>query len=231
MTKQGVLIALEGIDGSGKQTQARLLEHSLTNSGHSVLFTGFPQYDSWFGQMITKFLNGELGPLESVDPRFSALLYAGDRFEAKSQLQSALQEGKIVLTDRYIASNMAHQVARAPVEQRSDLLRWIEYLEYTDLRVAAGKPDSVHACSSQRSAENGGEKSGTLLHLRKARYSGAQPATPRGRRPYVRHALALPPLGHDPVFRRGRGSMRLPEEIAAETLEAVQTVLANKSTR
>ena len=62
--------------------------------------------------MVSKYLNGELGTLEKVDPRFAALLYAGDRFESKSQLEGALNEGKIVLCDRYIASNLAHQVAR-----------------------------------------------------------------------------------------------------------------------
>ena len=60
--------------------------------------------------MISKYLNGDLGSLDEVDPRFAALLYAGDRFEAKSHLVVALAGGKIVLCDRYIASNLAHQV-------------------------------------------------------------------------------------------------------------------------
>jgi dTMP kinase len=100
MTTRGLLIAIEGIDGSGKHTQANLLEHSLRSSGFPVYSTGFPQYDSWFGQMVGKFLNGDFGPLESIDPRFTALLYAGDRFEGKPQLESALREGKVVLVDR-----------------------------------------------------------------------------------------------------------------------------------
>ena len=131
MTTRGLLIAIEGIDGSGKHTQAKLLEHSLCSSGFPVYSTGFPQYGSWFGQMVGKFLNGDFGPLESVDPHFTALLYAGDRFEAKSQLESALREGNVVLVDRYIGSNLAHQVARAPAEKRAELLRWIEHLEYS----------------------------------------------------------------------------------------------------
>ncbi len=131
MTTRGLLIAIEGIDGSGKHTQAKLLQHSLAAKGYSVFATGFPQYDSWFGNMVGKFLNGDYGPLEAVDPHFSALLYAGDRFEAKARIERMLDEGKIVLVDRYVGSNLAHQVARANPEKRSEFLRWIEHLEYS----------------------------------------------------------------------------------------------------
>src|SRR5579863_8846962 len=112
MKPRGILIAVEGIDGSGKRTQVELLERALTRRGHSVYSTGFPQYDSWFGRMVGHFLNGELGTLENVDPHFTALLYAGDRFEAKPKLEDALDKGQIVLVDRYVGSNLAHQTAR-----------------------------------------------------------------------------------------------------------------------
>jgi dTMP kinase len=131
MTTRGLLIAIEGIDGSGKHTQAKLLEHALTATGFSVYATGFPQYDSWFGTMVGKFLNGDFGPLETLDPRFTAMLYAGDRFEAKPRIEAALNEGQVVLVDRYVGSNLAHQVARAPAEKRAELMRWIEHLEYS----------------------------------------------------------------------------------------------------
>jgi len=130
MTTRGKLIAVEGIDGSGKRTQVELLTSALRERGHSVFATGFPQYDSWFGKMVGQFLNGELGPLESVDPHFSALLYAGDRYEAKTKLEAALNNGQIVLVDRYIGSNLAHQTARAALEKRPAFVEWIEQLEY-----------------------------------------------------------------------------------------------------
>jgi dTMP kinase len=130
MTAPGKLIAIEGIDGSGKRTQVELLTLTLKARGHSVYSTGFPQYDSWFGKMVGQFLNGDLGPLESVDPHFSALLYAGDRFEAKHKLELALHSGQIVLADRYVGSNLAHQTARVPPAKRSAFLEWIEHLEY-----------------------------------------------------------------------------------------------------
>src|SRR5215471_3801637 len=130
MTSRGKLIAIEGIDGSGKRTQVDLLTTALRERSHSVFATGFPQYDSWFGKMVGQFLNGELGPLESVDPHFSALLYAGDRYEAKPKLETALNKGQIVLVDRYIASNLAHQTARVDRAKRAAFQEWIEHLEY-----------------------------------------------------------------------------------------------------
>jgi dTMP kinase len=130
MTPPGKLIAIEGIDGSGKRTQVGLLEKALTAGGHSVYSTGFPQYDSWFGKMVGQFLNGDFGALESVDPHFSALLYAGDRFEAKFRLENALNQGQVVLADRYIGSNLAHQTARVRAEDRPAFVDWIEHLEY-----------------------------------------------------------------------------------------------------
>jgi len=130
MPVRGKLIAIEGIDGSGKRTQVELLTSALRERGHSVFATGFPQYDSWFGKMVGQFLNGELGPLESVDPHFSALLYAGDRFEAKPKVEEALNNGQIVLVDRYIGSNLAHQTARVDTTKRAAFQEWIEHLEY-----------------------------------------------------------------------------------------------------
>jgi len=128
----GRLIAIEGIDGSGKRTQMDLLHGvvAAAKGGHSVYSTGFPQYDSWFGKMVGQFLNGDLGPLENVDPHFTALLYAGDRFEAKPKLEAALNNGQIVLVDRYVGSNLAHQTARVPPEKRAEFRSWIEHLEY-----------------------------------------------------------------------------------------------------
>jgi dTMP kinase len=131
MASSGKLIAVEGIDGSGKRTQVKLLAKALNAKGYAVFSTGFPQYDSWFGKMVGQFLNGDFGPLDAVDPHFTALLYAGDRFEAKPRLEAALQEGKIVLADRYIASNLAHQTARVPAAARSAFIAWIEHLEYS----------------------------------------------------------------------------------------------------
>lgn len=226
MTRRGLLIAIEGIDGSGKHTQAKLLEHSLTCRGFNVLATGFPQYDSWFGHMVGRFLDGDFGPLDSVDPRFSALLYAGDRFEAKPQIESALSEGKVVLVDRYVSSNLAHQVARTPAEKRSEFLRWIEHLEYT----IYGLP-----------------KEDLILYLRVPPSQAQKLVAQKSERNYTRKTLDIQekslhhledaaemydmlsrskPWATVQCYDANRQSLRLPEDIAVEVLHAVEPALA-----
>jgi dTMP kinase len=130
MTAIGKLIAIEGVDGSGKRTQTELLSRALSARGIACLTVSFPHYDSFFGRMIGRFLNGEFGELGAVDPHFAALLYAGDRLEAKPQLEAALAAGKTILADRYVASNLAHQGARVTPEQRGEFLAWLRRLEY-----------------------------------------------------------------------------------------------------
>ncbi len=127
---RGKLIVLEGIDGAGKGTQSELLARALEARGIPFVKLGFPRYESSFGRLIARFLNGEFGPLVAVDPHLSALLYAGDRFEAKPELEAALNSGKLVITDRYIASNLAHQTARVSPEARPEFMAWLRQLEY-----------------------------------------------------------------------------------------------------
>ncbi len=130
MTTRGKFIAIEGIDGSGKRTQLELLGRALESRGIACVSVSFPRYGSSFGQLVARYLNGEFGPLSAVDPHFSAMLYAGDRLEAKPGLEAALSAGKTVLADRYIASNLAHQTARVAPAERDEFLRWLHRLEY-----------------------------------------------------------------------------------------------------
>src|SRR5260370_42283376 len=92
---------------------------------------GFPRSDSSFGKLAGRYLNGDFGPLEAVDPHLSAVLYAGDRFEAKGEIELALAAGKIVLSDRYIGSNLAHQTERVPPAQRDEFLAWLKHLQHS----------------------------------------------------------------------------------------------------
>lgn len=222
----GKLIAIEGIDGSGKQTQLRLLEHVLKSRGYSVYSTGFPQYESWFGKMVGQFLNGDLGPLDKVDPHFSALLYAGDRFEAKGKILAALNRGMIVLADRYVASNLAHQTARVPAEKRSEFLSWIENLEYgiydlpredlvLYLRVPPHEAQSLVKKKPSRSYTDAKQDilEASIRHLEDAAdmYDSLSRQSP---------------WATIQCYDATRGEMRLPEGISADILSAVSPLLA-----
>jgi dTMP kinase len=130
MPPRGKLIVLEGIDGSGKRTQIDMLSRALDAHGIEHARVSFPRYDGFFGKLVAQFLNGDFGPLSAVDPHFSALLYAGDRLESKPEMEAALAAGKILLADRYIGSNLAHQGARVPTRKRGAFLHWLKQLEY-----------------------------------------------------------------------------------------------------
>src|SRR5947208_1707235 len=221
MPVRGKLIAIEGIDGSGKRTQVELLATALRTQGHSVHSTGFPQYVSWFGKMVGQFLNGELGPLESVDPHFTALLYAGDRYEAKPRLETALNNGQIVLADRYIASNLAHQTARVAPEKRAAFVEWIEHLEYDIyglpredlvlyLRVPAVEAQKLVALKSARSYTSAQKdlQEASLRHLEDA----AQMYDALSKRPNWNTIEC---------FDSKRNQMRAAEDIAKEALGSV----------
>ncbi len=229
----GSLVAIEGIDGSGKRTQMDLLHGIIAagEGGQSVYSTAFPQYDSWFGKMVGQFLNGDFGPLDSVDPHFTALLYAGDRFESKPRLESALQAGKIVLVDRYIGSNLAHQTARVAPDKRAEFRRWVEHLEYgiydlprEDLilylrvppreaqRLVAKKSARVYTTAKQDILE------ASLRHLEQAADM------------YDLLALEAPWVTIE-CFDAARGAMRSPKEIAQEVLAAVNKVTSTQVVR
>ncbi len=130
MPPRGKLIVLEGIDGSGKRTQIEMLARALDAHGIPHARMSFPRYDGFFGKLVAQYLNGEFGRLAEVDPHFSALLYAGDRFESKPEMEAALTTGKILLADRYIGSNLAHQGARVRGQKRAGFLQWLKQLEY-----------------------------------------------------------------------------------------------------
>jgi dTMP kinase len=130
MPHRGKFIAIEGIDGSGKRTQIDLLSRAFDARGLPYVRCSFPRYESSFGRLVARFLNGEFGRLEAVDAHLSALLYAGDRFEARAELEAALAAGKMVLADRYVGSNLAHQGARVGPQRREDFISWLKRTEY-----------------------------------------------------------------------------------------------------
>jgi dTMP kinase len=136
------LVALEGIDGSGKGTQAQRLLRRLETDGRRATLLSFPRYDAtFFGRAVGQYLNGAFGSLAQVHPFFAALLFAGDRFESRPVLTEALATHDVVVLDRYVASNIAHQAARLDGDGRERLLEAIEHLEFEVYQMP--RPDLV----------------------------------------------------------------------------------------
>lgn len=126
-------IVIEGLDGSGKTTQLNLVEDYLSKNNIKSKFLHFPRNDApFFGEMISRFLRGELGAIDEVDPYVVAMLYAGDRNDAAKQIKQWLSEGYAVIADRYLYSNIGFQCAKAKSRQeQAKLAKWIKELEYS----------------------------------------------------------------------------------------------------
>jgi dTMP kinase len=146
-----VLIAVEGIDGSGKGTQSRKILDALKAHDLSASLVQFPRYsETFFGREIGQYLNGEFGALMDVHPKLGALLYAGDRFESTDFIAGELANCDVVVCDRYTPSNQAHHAAKLPREQWLGFFEWVDKLEYGVFRVR--RPDIVFFLDTDSSA-------------------------------------------------------------------------------
>ena len=127
-----MFIVLEGLDGAGKSTQIRMLRQLFADRGVESEYVHFPRLDSpVYGQLIARFLRGEFGGVQEVDPYLVALIFAGDRADAAPQIRQWLAEGKAVVLDRYVYSNVGFQCAKLPAgEERDRLADWIVNLEF-----------------------------------------------------------------------------------------------------
>ena len=123
---------IEGLDGAGKSTQVRMLKTYLESRCGSLEYIHFPRYDApVYGELISRFLKGDFGPIDAVHPQLVALLYAEDRHGAGPQIRQALAQGKAVLLDRYVYSNIAYQCAKlSSPEERENLREWILNTEF-----------------------------------------------------------------------------------------------------
>lgn len=129
-------IAFEGLDGSGKSTQSKLLMSWLKKQGYKTAKIDFPQYGKKSAGLIEEYLNGKYGTSKEVGPYRASIFYACDRYDASFKIRKWLREGRIVVADRYVASNMGHQGGKLKNKKaRKAFIKWLYNLEYEILKI------------------------------------------------------------------------------------------------
>lgn len=135
--QRGRFIVIDGIDGSGKSTQLKLLEAELKVNGYKTEVIHFPQHGTPSAVMVDYYLAGRYGQLNAYA---TSIFYAVDRFDASSKIKDWLDSGKIVLSDRYVIANAGHQGGKIEDDfERLKYFKWLDNLEYNIFGIP--KPD------------------------------------------------------------------------------------------
>ena len=229
LEKHGKLIVIEGLDGSGKATQAQLLAKVLTDlpDGPTVREVSFPDYDSDSSALIKMYLRGEFGTdPNAVNAYAASAFFAVDRYASYKKDWASVygREDAVVIADRYTTSNAVHQCSKLPESEWEGFLHWLFDFEYRLLGIPA--PDLVvylrvdPAVSQRLMSEryHGDEKKkdiheANLAYLEKSRRAAEYCAS---------H------LGWKTVECAGNGTMRSIQDIHREILTLVGPVLGLK---
>lgn len=139
MREKGKFFVLEGPDGSGKTEQFKLLAAKLKREGYSVATFDFPQYERGSSFFVREYLNGVYGGWRDVGPKRTSIFYALDRFDAAPKIHEARAQGKVVLSNRYVASNLGHQGAKLPPSKQRGFFEWDYRFEFFELKIP--RPD------------------------------------------------------------------------------------------
>ena len=142
-SKKGKFIVFDGSDGSGKQTQVELLKKYLSKHGKKVKSIDFPQYENNFhGRILKAVLKGNFGDFINLNPHVASFLYTADRFESSDIIKKCIDEGEVVLADRFTTANMIHQGGKfSNKSEREKYLKWLLGLEFGYLKLS--KPDLI----------------------------------------------------------------------------------------
>lgn len=135
--KRGKLIVIDGTDASGKSTQAKLLINHLKRDKRKVKFIHFPRYeDNFFGKFIAHCLSEQYYNWVNIHPKIAAVVYAADRWESKEKVEGWLNDGYIVVMDRYISSNQIHQGGKiSNVKKRIAFMKWLHEMEHKIFKI------------------------------------------------------------------------------------------------
>jgi len=132
----GIFIVIDGIDGSGKGTQTKLIVERLRKEGYPVEVADFPQYGQWSAQFVERYLRGEFGTAQEVGSKRASLFFAVDRYAASFQIRKWLAENQIVISNRYVSANKGHQLANLEkAEDMQEFLNWINETEYNIFKI------------------------------------------------------------------------------------------------
>ncbi|MCK5459541.1 dTMP kinase [Candidatus Parcubacteria bacterium] len=132
----GKFIIIDGIDGSGKATQVNIIINRLKQLGYQVEIADFPQYGTKSAGLVEEYLNGKYGGPKKVGPYIASIFYAADRYDASFKIKKWLKEGKVVISNRYVAANMAHQGSKiADKNEQKKYLKWLYDLEYSIFKI------------------------------------------------------------------------------------------------
>lgn len=136
------LIILEGLDGSGKGTQAELLLQHISAEKPARLIR-FPDYDSPSSSLVKMYLSGEFGSnAENVNAYAASAFYAVDRFASyQTKWKDAYLSGETIIADRYVTSNIVFQLSKLPQKEWDAYMHWLEDLEYG--KFGLPRPDRV----------------------------------------------------------------------------------------
>lgn len=140
----GKLIVIEGTDSSGKETQTKRLFEKLEEKGLKVKKISFPNYDSPACEQVKMYLAGAFGEdAMKVNPYPVSTMYAIDRYASfKTDWEKFYNEDGIIVTDRYVTSNMVHQASKIrDLDEKKKYLNWLEDLEYEKMGIP--RPDLV----------------------------------------------------------------------------------------
>jgi dTMP kinase len=139
----GKLIVLEGIDGSGKSTQYRLVCERLQSDGIAFSHIVFPRYDKESSALVRLYLGGAFGSRpEDVNAYTASTFYAVDRFASyREDWGETYHNGGLILSDRYTTSNVVHQGSKLPDEELPAFFAWLSDLEFQKMLLP--KPDLV----------------------------------------------------------------------------------------
>ncbi|MEO8065665.1 MAG: thymidylate kinase [Candidatus Doudnabacteria bacterium] len=137
---KGKFIVIDGTDGSGKTTQTKILINRLQKIGHKVHFEDFPQYGKKSAGPVEDYLNGEYGSAKKLGAYIPSVFFAVDRFTAANRIRTHLAHGDVVVSNRYVTANMAHQGGKiANIRQREKFFKWLAEFEYIFFKIP--KPD------------------------------------------------------------------------------------------